>query len=147
MAICGFASQFFFCLKGQSGNTQEDKSIQTCRTIPSLERASVGVIHLPSVSMSLCVDDASRSSSWRQRRQRHAPVRNLDPTKCPAPSQSGALVACSAPLRGSVPPDRNLHPPHLIEQISRKQLLSASAARFRFITADKRPDNIWALQL
>lgn len=49
----------------------------------------------------------------------------------------------------SVSPDRgeNLHPRHLIEQISYEQLLSASIARFHFITADKRSDSICALQL
>lgn len=43
--------------------------------------------------------------------------------------------------------ERNLHPLHLIEQISYEQLLSASIARFHFITIDKRSDSICALQL
>lgn len=47
----------------------------------------------------------------------------------------------------SLQTDRNLYPLHLIEQISYKQLLSASIARFYFITTDKRSDSICALQL
>lgn len=50
-------------------------------------------------------------------------------------------------MQVSLQTERNLHLLHLIEQISYEQLLSASIARFHFITTDKKPDSICALQL
>lgn len=126
----------FFCLKGRSGKTHEDKSIQSRATSPRSQQNLILERARPCPGSNV----SPLPPSWRQRRHRPGAARNPDL------DWSGGF--CSPPTAApSLQTERNPHPLHLIEQISYEQLLSASMARFHFITADKRSDSICALQL